>query len=128
MNKTLKQLASRVRIVCSFGAWLDRDKQDEWQQKATGWHCTLRYEGRQYSFDFWQGQGVAGEPTVEGVLECLLNDAQAGQENFEEFCRELGYDQDSRRAEQIWKACRATERSMRRLLGEDYEAFLYAER
>jgi len=127
-SRTLKQLSRKVRIICQDGAKMDWNAQDEWQQKATGWHCTLRFQGRQYSFDFWQGPAITGEPTAEGCLECLLSDAQSGEQDFESFCGEFGYDQDSRKAEKTWQACQKTTAGLKRLLGDDYEAFLYADR
>lgn len=127
-RKPLKALARRVKLLSQYGAKLDSDKQDDWQQKSNGWHCTLRYQGRQYSFDFWQGQAITGEPEVAGVLECLLSDSQAGELDFPEFCLEFGYDEDGRKAESIWKACQKTNAAMKRLLNDDYEDFLYAER
>lgn len=48
--------------------------------------------------------------------------------DFEDFCAEMGYDSDSRSAEAIWKACAKVETSLKRLLGDDYETFLYADR
>lgn len=52
-----------------------------------------------------QGFGIAKEPTLERVMECLRTDAIAGEMGFEEFCDEFGYDPDSRRAEAVHKAC-----------------------
>jgi hypothetical protein len=57
-----------------------------------------------------------------------LSDAQAGEQAFEDFCGEFGYDPDSRKAERIWRASRLVTKNMKRLLGKDYEAFLYADR
>lgn len=127
-TKTLRQLASKMGIQCRFGAKLPRDKQDDWQRKATGWDCTLCYREREFTFDFWQGSAIKGEPTVIGTLECLLSDSQADDQSFEEFCSEFGYDTDSRKAEQTWQACKKSAVGLKRLLGDDYEAFLYAER
>jgi hypothetical protein len=58
----------------------------------------------------------------------LLSDASAGEQSFEEFCLEFGYDPDSRKAERIHKACEKTARELRRLLGDDFETFLYSDR
>ena len=41
---------------------------------------------------------------------------------------EFGYDEDSRKAEKTHKACLKIAANMRRLLGEDFESFLNAER
>jgi hypothetical protein len=128
-EKSLKQLAKGVGIKCEFGVKLDYDKQDEWQQQSDGWHCTLRYKGRQYSFDFWKGIGHHGsEPTVDDCLDALLSDSAGADNTFEDFCGEFGYDTDSRKAERIYKQCQKVRENMERLLGEDFEAFLYADR
>lgn len=127
-TKTLKQLAKSVKLTSEYGAHLDYDKQSDWQQQANGYHCTLRYKGRQYSFDFWMGSGLTGEPDTEGCLDCLLSDSMSADQSFEEWCNEYGHDTDSRKAEAIWKACQKVRENMQRLLSEDFEAFLYAER
>lgn len=127
-RKTLKQLAAKVHIDCRFGANLAWDKQDEWQQQANGWRCTLRYQGRRYSFDFWQGSAISGEPTADGCLECLLSDASAADQDFESWAGDMGADTDSRKAEATYKACVKVGENMRRLLGDDFNAFMESER
>ena len=124
---TLKTLARKVRLTFEWGAQLGWDKQDDWQRKANGYRCTLHYHRRQHTFDFWQGIGITTNPTAEGCLSCLLLDAQSGEYDFEEFCKELGYDTDSRKAEAIWRSCQKTRANLERLLGDDFEQFLYAE-
>ena len=39
------------------------------------------------------------------VLYCFISDAVAAKESFEDFCNEMGYDTDSRKAEKIYKEC-----------------------
>jgi len=104
------------------------DQQDEWQRNANSYRCTLHFKGRQFSFDYWQGVGISHDPRVDDVLDSLLNDAQGGEQTFEDFCAEFGYDPDSRKAERIWRACQLVAKNMKRLLGKDYETFLYADR
>lgn len=125
---SLKNLCFAVKCESTYGAKLDWDKQTDWQKGANGYHVTLRYKRRQYSFDFWQGQAITDDPTAEGCLECLLSDAQAGELDFEDFCREFGYDDDSRSAERTWRACGEVNMRLRELLGDDFDQFLYAER
>lgn len=127
MRATLKQLVKKVRF--SFdGAKLDWAKQSEWQQEATGYRCTLKYKGRQYSFDFWQGPAISRDPDAAGCLDCLLSDAQGGRQSFEDFCGEFGYDTDSRSAEQTHKACEKVAEGLERLFGDEFETWLYADR
>jgi hypothetical protein len=118
---TLKDLSKNVKLVIvSNKPKLDYDKWDEWQKNAKAYRLKLIYQGRSFSFDFWQGYGITHEPEVEEVLECLLSDASVS-EDFEEFCREFGYDIDSRKAEQTHKSCLKIRSNMKRLLGPDFD-------
>lgn len=60
----------------------------------------------------WKGQA----PTLADVLCSLRSDASV-PESFDDFCAEMGYDTDSRKAESTWKACRSIAIRMRKLLG-----------
>ena len=53
---------------------------------------------------------VFPNPTVEQVMDCLVLDASCWESNrtFEDFCAELGYDTDSRKAERVYQACGET--------------------
>ena len=125
---TFKSLCEDVKITNTFGAKLARDKQDEWQQRANGWRVTLTYKGRRMSVDYWMGSAIKGKPTSEAVLECLLSDACSGEESFEDFCANCGYDTDSRKAERIYRACQKNLKNVRRLLGDEFEAFARSDR
>ena len=47
------------------------------------------------------------KPTLTDVLYCLVSDAQTVNycAGFEDWCAELGYDDDSRKAEKTYRAC-----------------------
>jgi hypothetical protein len=59
-------------------------------------------------------------PTVESVLECLFLDAEACHSCFEDWCSECGYDTDSRKAEETYKACVQNGLKLRKALGRNY--------
>lgn len=61
------------------------------------------------------------KPSAASVLYCLLSDATVGSELFADFCAELGYDEDSRRALAIYEACQKTAVQMRMFTGEERE-------
>ena len=44
-------------------------------------------------------------PTIDEVLYCLISDTSFGQETFADFCGNTGYDEDSRKAMDIYLAC-----------------------
>ncbi len=74
------------------------------------------------SFDFWNSRHDVenGETTVKPycVLACISSDTYT-PDTLEEFCGELGYDKDSRKAEQVWKRCAAFAKKLRRFFDEE---------
>ncbi len=51
-------------------------------------------------------RGTGGEkPTPAAVLSCLIMDARAGSQTFQSWADEFGCDTESRKAENIYKAC-----------------------
>jgi hypothetical protein len=42
---------------------------------------------------------------ILNALYCFVSDAVSGLDSFDEFCRNFGYDTDSREAYQTWQAC-----------------------
>lgn len=57
-------------------------------------------------------------PTTEDVLDSLRSDAESvAWSTFEDWCLELGYDTDSRRAERSYHACQENAQRLRLFLG-----------
>ena len=69
--------------------------------------CTLRRDGKSISFKFGQsindstGNG-SNKPTAYDLLTCIT---KSDPGNFNNFCGDFGYSEDSRGAEKIYKAC-----------------------
>ena len=61
------------------------------------------------------GFTVAILPTQASVLYCLLSDADFGQESFNDFCDNLGYDNDSMQAFKTYQSCMDTTRKISKL-------------
>lgn len=101
---------------------------DEWQRTAHPWTVVLRYKGRQMTVEFWTGAAL-GEPSTHDVVACLASDA-AGFQNarsFEEWASEYGYDEDSRKAERIYRQVERQTRKLENLLGDDFERIIYTD-
>lgn len=92
-----------------------RDNADEWDRYASHWQITMRRNGKRMVTTYSMGGAHVGEPELPGVLNCLLSDAEAGAESFDDFCANFGYDTDSRKAERTHKACKRTAASLARL-------------
>jgi hypothetical protein len=57
-------------------------------------------------------RGTIPGPTLLEVCYSLAMNAQSGQERFPDFCANFGYDEDSRKAEETWRACADTYRAL----------------
>jgi hypothetical protein len=126
---TVKGLCRKLGVTLRVTgeALLPWDRRDDWQKQATGYRVQLRYARRAMSLDFWQGSAHTDDPTVSDVLSCLLSDSMAVDQAFEDWCGDLGYDTDSRKAESTYRACVRSGEALQRVLGDQYETFLYAE-
>jgi cellulose biosynthesis protein BcsQ len=61
------------------------------------------------TFEFWASIAnpeLNKEYDILNAFYCFVSDAVSGSESFNEFCSNLGYDEDSRTAEKIYKKCK----------------------
>lgn len=54
-------------------------------------------------------------PTAANVLYSLLSDMTCGSDTFEDFCASFGYDEDSRKAHDIYLACQKSGSKFRKV-------------
>lgn len=92
---------------------------------------TLRNRGKDVRFNhFGPGRdalATPSTPTARDVLESLALDARCGDQSFHDFCMDLGYDEDSRKAYATYEACRDLMYELRRVFGGRYDDFLGTE-
>ena len=87
--------------------------------KLNGNHLDTRYGFKQMTLYYSQGYGIQGEPTLESVLNCLISDSTCG-ETFQEFCDNLGYDNDSRKAEKTFNTILKQTSKLKKLLDNNF--------
>ena len=112
------------------------DMNDEWNKKANKWQVKLVYFDKEYVTDFYMGPGLVDKmnkpkkPTKEDVLYSMITD-DVNNMTLNDFCNEFGYNEDSIKALEIYKACKretkayydmfdSEEREVLRELLEDY--------
>lgn len=84
------------------------------------WTVTIKGNNKRMSTAYSMGSGHKGkEPDLEGVLECLASDVSCSQGSFKEFCSGLGYNEDSRKAEKMFIACRNIKNKLSKILPID---------
>lgn len=67
--------------------------------------------------DYMKGKTELNGSDLLNAFDCFLMDAESGYLDFEDFCNDLGYDEDSRRAERIHKACEESGSKLIQLVG-----------
>jgi hypothetical protein len=93
------------------GKHFDGDKEDRGIYKVT-----ISRNKREYSFQFGQSIINSGAPSFYDILSCLT---KYDPGLFEDFCSEMGYDTDSKKAEKTYNAVRDEYLNMAKLFSDD---------
>jgi len=88
----------------------------------------LHYKNRTLTTPFFTGTGWKEQPTAADVLHSLISDAEGDTSSFEAWASDYGYDVDSRKAEQIYKAVKRSATKTKSFLRNDFEEFAEAAR
>jgi len=109
----------RNKIAHARGFWPDKREIEQMKNKAM-----MSKNGAKWLIDCCDPV----KPEVQQLIDCLASDASAYDcaRNFEDFCADFGYDEDSRKAESIYKGCGDTAKELKFFLGSElYEKLLY---
>ena len=105
---------------------------DGW--KCDQWRVALTGKAGYWSTDYYTGLGLRAKPDKMGktkpvkpsivdVLRCLFEDASSASNfNFNDWCDEYGYSNDSIKALNIYKSCLDTASALRKDLSPDQRA------
>lgn len=88
------------------------------------WLVTINGENIQYKtglghvqfVKFTNSESKPKVPRLRDILYALAQDAQSGLELFQDFCDNLGYDSDSRKALAIYEACQENALKLRKIM------------
>lgn len=72
--------------------------------------------------NYLQGITELDEDEMKNALSCFLSDGScySSCRDFSDFCASFGYDEDSRKAFKIYKACQHHHEKAQELFGDDY--------
>ena len=93
------------------------DLADEWKRTATKYNCKITFKNKIYRFNFWMGSANTKAPSKKDVLYSFIMDDVTGMD-FEEFCLEFGYSNDSIKALRTFEACKEQTENFYRLFNE----------
>lgn len=121
--ESLEQLPIQIDYVAEVPS--------KWETALTTvdqWRVTISSKNGFHSFDYFTGIGLRNrtysgfgkkwdamrkkhyddkpkKPLIADVLSCLISDANAENENFNDWCDNLGYSNDSIKAMKTYKEC-----------------------
>lgn len=120
MTKTIENLRFDIKHI--------RDplksKSADWKETADHWHITFFHDGGSFTTDYYTGSGhrkqkhgrdFAVKPDIKDVIYSLFMDSSAEHENFNDWCANFGYSDDSISALNIYKECLESGRKLRKL-------------
>lgn len=93
------------------------DKKATWGDNWNNHRITVynKTTKKRISFEFWAS---LAEPKIRtrrdclSAFDCFLSDAMCGDQSFEDFCSDCGYDTDSRKAFSAWTACKKANKKL----------------
>lgn len=107
---TKENILLNIEIYVQTAFKTREDMNDEWKKKANKWQVKLVYFDKEFVTDLYMGSGLVNKagkpkkPTKKDVLYSMMA-GDVSDMNFNDFCREFGYDNDSIKALKIYKAC-----------------------
>jgi len=132
----LEALPVQIQYVAEVPSKWDENK----ARTVDQWRVTISSKAGWHSFDYFTGlglrtpavtrRGFSGDtytktparpkkPKVADVLYSLTMDASAADENFHDWCANLGYSDDSIKAMNIYKSCLETAQALRKHFSPD---------
>lgn len=110
MTYTIKNIHATIRHIRNPL----KTKSSNWQETADQWLVEFKHAGGFFTVDYFTGSGhrkktargdVAKSPEIKDVLYSLYLDSMAQNENFNDWCSNYGYSDDSISALNTYKTC-----------------------
>jgi len=91
-------------------------------------YVTLSRQQKVMSLYFSQGRAIKEPPTLESILECLVNEAITveSSDDLQDWAEQLGYDPDDKKTKRTYNIIKKHIKELKNLLGdENYQTLLY---
>lgn len=112
----MKTLLQNIKLTHTYMGY----NVDKNMANMNNYKCKLTYNKKSMTFQYSIGKALTeNDITIENCLYSLLLDASSNQFTFTEFSDNFGYDSDSIKAHNIYKACIKTANQLNRLFNAD---------
>lgn len=85
--------------------------------------ASIKFDFYDSASNYTKGVKILDSQALKDALEAFLSDAMAGDMEYTDFCGEFGYEQDSRRAKKIHKACIKSKEKAAKISNDFYELY-----
>ena len=96
----------------------DEDLKDDWRKNANKYQVKISYFGKSYVTDYYMGSALTRKPNKKDVLNSMLLD-DVSDMDFNKFCNEFGYDNYTKKALKIYKACQRETKALYNIFDSD---------
>jgi hypothetical protein len=126
---TKENILLNIKIKIQKSSKTQEDFKDEWKKTANKWKVRLIYFNTEFVTDFYMGPGLVDKmgrprkPIIKDVLYSMIADDVSNMD-FAEFCDTFGYDNDSIKALEIFKACQKQTKAYYNMFDEEERKIL----
>ena len=117
-NITKDNLLLNINLEVKEAFKTDEDLKDDWKKGANKYQVKISYFGKFYVTDYYMGMALTREPDKKDILYSMLMD-NVSDMDFDEFCAEFGYDNDSIKALKIYEACQRETKALYNMFESD---------
>jgi hypothetical protein len=98
----------------------------KWGRDMIEWECCLTYKSREITVMFYTHESRTDEPSTYDVVYALVADDRTieSNNNFQEWCYELGYNNDSITDLETYELCKVNSAKVHELYGSDYHLII----
>ena len=117
-NITKDNILLNINLEVKEAFKTDEDLKDDWIKDANKYQVKISYFGKSYVTDYYMGSALTRKPSKKDVLDSMLADDVSGID-FNEFCYEFGYDNDSIKSLKTYEACQRVTKALYNMFNSD---------
>ena len=117
-NITKKNIFLNINLEVKEAFKTDEDLKDDWRKNANKYQVKISYFDKFYVTDYYMGSALTREPDKKDILYSMLMD-NVSDMDFDEFCCEFGYDNDSIKALKIYEECQRETKALHNMFDSD---------
>ena len=117
-NITKDNILLNINLEVKEAFKTNEDLKDDWKKDANKYQVKISYFDKFYVTDYYMGSALTRKPSKKDVLNSMLLD-DVSYLDFDEFCFEFGYDNDSIKSLKTYEACQRETKALHNMFDSD---------